>query len=69
MPYVNIKLTGEPVERDQKARLVAGVTRLLHEVLGKDPQKTFVVIDEIDIDNWGTEGQLVGDRPRPASPR
>lgn len=62
MPYVNIKLTGEPVTRDKKALLVAGVTRLLKDVLGKDPLKTFVVIDEIDVDNWGTEGELVSDR-------
>ncbi|MBA3486524.1 MAG: 4-oxalocrotonate tautomerase family protein [Lysobacter sp.] len=64
MPYVNIKLTGEPVSRDKKALLVAGVTRLLKDVLGKDPLKTFVLIDEIDVDNWGTEGELVGDRLR-----
>jgi 4-oxalocrotonate tautomerase len=62
MPYVNIKLTGEPVSRDKKAQLVAGVTQLLKEVLGKDPVKTFVLIDEVHTDNWGTEGQLVSER-------
>jgi len=64
MPYVNIKLTGEPVSRPQKAQLVAGVTQLLWEVLGKSPDKTFVVIDEVDMDDWGTEGELVSERRR-----
>ena len=28
-------------------------------VLGKDPKTTFVVIDEVDTDNWGIGGQSV----------
>jgi 4-oxalocrotonate tautomerase len=62
MPYVNIKLTGEPVSREHKARLVAGVTELLQQVLGKSPDKTFVLIDEVDADDWGTNGELVSER-------
>lgn len=62
MPYVNIKLTGDPVNKQQKAQLVAGVTQLLQDVLGKDPNRTFVLIDEIDMDNWGTAGELVSER-------
>lgn len=53
MPYVNIKVTREGVTREQKAELIAGVTDLLVRVLHKDPQTTHVVIDEIDLDNWG----------------
>jgi len=56
MPYVNIKVTREGVTQEQKRRLVRGTTELLAEVLGKAPASTFVVIDEVDLDNWGIGG-------------
>ena len=59
MPYVNIKITREGVTPDQKAKLIKGVTNLLVEVLGKNPQTTFVIIDEVDTDNWGIGGESV----------
>lgn len=59
MPYVNIKVTDEGVSKQQKAKLIEGVTRLLHDVLGKNPATTFVVIDEVDTDNWGAGGEQV----------
>lgn len=61
MPYVNIKVTDEGVTREQKARLIKGVTDLLQEVLGKDPATTYVVIDEIELANWGVGGLNVED--------
>jgi len=59
MPYVNIRITGDKATPEQKARLFSGVTQLLADVLGKDPQTTFVVIDEVDTDNWGVAGEPV----------
>lgn len=59
MPYVNIKITREGATPDQKAELISGVTRLLQDVLGKNPQTTVVVIDEVDTDNWGIGGEAV----------
>jgi 4-oxalocrotonate tautomerase len=59
MPYVNIRVTKEGVTPEQKARLIKGATDLLKEVLGKPPQTTFVVIDEVDTDNWGVGGEQV----------
>ena len=53
MPYVNIKVTDEGVTKEQKQQLIEGVTQLLVDVLGKDPATTFVVIDEVNTDNWG----------------
>ncbi len=53
MPYVNIKVTDENVTREQKQALIKGTTQLLVDVLDKDPATTFVVIDEVNIDNWG----------------
>lgn len=62
MPYVNIKITKEGATAEQKAELIAGVTDLLVKVLNKNPATTFVVIDEIDTDNWGVAGQSVTQR-------
>lgn len=59
MPYVNIKVTKEGVTREQKGELIQGVTKLLVDVLGKNPQTTVVVIEEIDTDNWGIGGESV----------
>lgn len=59
MPFVNIKITREGATPGQKAELIAGVTRLLQETLGKNPQTTVVVIDEVDTDNWGIGGESV----------
>jgi 4-oxalocrotonate tautomerase len=56
MPYVNIKITKEGATTEQKAELIHGVTRLLKDVLGKNPATTFVTIDEVDTDNWGVGG-------------
>lgn len=53
MPYVNIKITNEGVTNEQKQALIAGTTKLLVDVLDKNPATTFVVIDEVDTDNWG----------------
>jgi len=62
MPYVNIKITKESVNKEQKRQLIAGVTALLNEVLGKNPATTVVVIDEVDTDNWGIGGEQVTER-------
>lgn len=64
MPYVNIKMTGgrEAPSAEQKAELIAGVTDLLARVLNKNPETTVVVIDEVDMDNWGIGGKSVTER-------
>ena len=59
MPYVNIKITREGATPEQKATLIREVTRLLAETLGKNPATTVVVIDEVEIDNWGIGGETV----------
>ncbi|TMP29285.1 4-oxalocrotonate tautomerase [Pseudoalteromonas rubra] len=53
MPYIHIQVTDEGVTNAQKQSLIKGVTQLMVDVLGKNPQTTFVVIDEVPTDNWG----------------
>jgi 4-oxalocrotonate tautomerase family enzyme len=61
MPYVNIRVTGgkEALTKEQKAALIKGATKLLEDVLGKDPRTTVVTIDEVDMDSWGIGGETV----------
>ena len=47
MPFVNIKITDEGVTSEQKKELIAGATKLLVDVLGKNPKTTVVVIEEV----------------------
>ncbi len=59
MPYVNIKVTREGVTRDQKKQLIHGVTNLLSRVLDKDPATTFVLLEEVALEDWGIGGMPV----------
>ena len=62
MPYVNIKITKDGVSSEQKAALIKGVTDLLQNILDKNPATTFVIIDEVETDNWGIAGVSVTQR-------
>ncbi|WP_420547813.1 tautomerase family protein [Curvivirga sp.] len=67
MPYVNIKITreggpdGNGPSPEQKAELIHGTSDLLYKVLGKDPSITFVVIDEVELEDWGFGGLPVNE--------
>jgi 4-oxalocrotonate tautomerase len=63
MPIVNIKLTREgsrpgrnAVTTEEKAALIKGVSQLLLDVLNKPLDSTFVVIEEVELENWGWGG-------------
>jgi 4-oxalocrotonate tautomerase len=62
MPFVNIKITNENITSKKKAQLIKGVTDLLQNILGKNPETTVVVIEEVDTDNWGIGGEAVTER-------
>jgi 4-oxalocrotonate tautomerase len=59
MPYVKLEVTREGVTREQKQQLIKGITDLITEVLNKDPHLTHVVIQEIELDDWGYAGDQV----------
>jgi len=61
MPYVNVRILRNGVTSDQKAQIVADITRTLEVVLNKKSEHTHVVIDEIDPENWGYAGMLTSE--------
>jgi 4-oxalocrotonate tautomerase len=60
MPYVNVQIT-KGATRAQKAELVRDITDSLVRVLGKQPEHTHVVIQEIAEEDWGFAGMLTDD--------
>jgi 4-oxalocrotonate tautomerase len=64
MPYVNVKIVREGATAEQKAEVIRRMTQVLVDVLGKNPETTVVVVDEVDTDNWGIGGITVTERRR-----
>ncbi|WP_312490529.1 tautomerase family protein [Sphingomonas pseudosanguinis] len=64
MPFVSIRLAGT-ASKQQKAEIVADVTRSLVERLGKNPAAVQIVIEEVSTENYGAGGQLIADRDAP----
>ncbi|WP_428825338.1 tautomerase family protein [Azonexus sp. IMCC34842] len=60
MPYVNVQIT-KGATRAQKTEIVRDITDSLARVLGKKPEHTHIVIQEIDEENWGFAGMLTDD--------
>jgi 4-oxalocrotonate tautomerase len=60
MPYVNVQITAG-ASREQKAQLVQAFTDALVRILGKKPEHTHIVLQEIEDENWGYAGMLTDD--------
>jgi 4-oxalocrotonate tautomerase len=58
MPVVTVRITKDGVTAEQKREIVADITATLQRVLGKQPEHTHVIIEEIDPENWGFAGML-----------
>jgi 4-oxalocrotonate tautomerase len=61
MPYVNVRITKDGVTAEQKAAIVREITDTLVRVLNKQPDHTHVVIDEVELENWGFGGKLTSE--------
>jgi 4-oxalocrotonate tautomerase len=63
MPIVTVQVTREgttpertSVTAEEKAAIIAGVSQVMLEVLNKPLESTYVVIEEVELDNWGWGG-------------
>ncbi len=68
MPIVTIQITREgsapgrdAVTAEEKAALIKGVSQVLLDVLNKPLDATFVVIEEVELENWGWGGLPVAE--------
>ena len=69
MPIVTIQITREGATPEQKAALIKGATDLLADVLNKPPGLTFVVIQEVEMEDWGVDGLPAAEHRRRAAAR
>lgn len=60
MPYINLQII-KGATREQKEQIVKEFTQTLVTVLGKKPEHTHIVIEEIEEENWGFSGMLTDD--------
>ena len=56
MPYVKVEIAKGIATVEQKKAVIRGMTDVLVRELGRNPEYIFVVINEIDTDNWGRKG-------------
>jgi 4-oxalocrotonate tautomerase len=60
MPYVNVKVAGS-LTKEQKAKIAEQITKVLEDVAGKPPSLTYVVIDEVEREDWAVGGKLLSE--------
>jgi 4-oxalocrotonate tautomerase len=56
VPIVRVEIARGIASVEQKRAVIRRMTDVLVEELGRDPEFVFVVIDEVDTDNWGRRG-------------
>jgi 4-oxalocrotonate tautomerase len=63
MPIVTIQVTREGTKPgttsltiEERSALIEGASLLLLDVLNKPLESTFVIIEEVDVSNWGWGG-------------
>ena len=57
MPFINISVAGTALSASQKQRLFDETTRLMSEVMRKNPELTSIRIDEFGADDWSIGGK------------
>ena len=59
MPYINLRLVGK-LTKDQKEKIAKEFTDTLLKVAGKPKEATYLVIDEINGENWAKGEKFFG---------
>jgi 4-oxalocrotonate tautomerase len=59
MPIVRVEIAKGVASVEQKKAVIRRMTDVLVEELGRNPEYIFVVIDEVDTDNWGIGGESI----------
>lgn len=61
MPFINVKITKDGATRAQKTQIVKEMSATLVNVLHKKPEHIHIVIDEVELENWGYAGILTSE--------
>lgn len=57
MPIVRVEIAKGVATLEQKRAVIRRMTEVLVEELGRNPECVFVLIDEVESDNWGRRGK------------
>jgi len=57
MPYINLKLVGK-LTKKQKEDIARDFSETLFRVAGKPKDATYLVIDEVEAENWAKGEKL-----------
>ena len=75
MPMVTVQVTREGskpgadhVTADQKAEIYKGISQLLLDVLGKPLDRTWVIFQEVELEDWSAGGLPIVEYRRQAQP-
>ena len=60
MPFISVRIL-EGATPEQKSEVIAGITDVMVKVLGKNPETTHIVIEDVPAENWGHKGKSVAD--------
>lgn len=52
MPFINVKVAGVSLEREQVSEIQTGITSLMVEVLGKVGRLVGVLVEEVPLAGW-----------------
>jgi 4-oxalocrotonate tautomerase len=66
MPIITLQLTREGTgpgidTPEHKAAIYKGLSQVLLDVLGKPLDRTWVILQEVELENWGSGGMPVAD--------
>ena len=61
MPIVRVEIARGVATLEQKRAVIRRMTDVLVEELGRDPEYVFVLIDEVDTNNWGRKGKSLSE--------
>ena len=59
MPYINLKVAGK-LTREQKTAIAEEFAKTLEKIAGKPKNATYLVIDEVERENWAQGDKLLG---------
>ncbi len=59
MPYINLKVAGK-LTRQQKESIAKEFAETLLKIAGKPKNATYLVIDEVERENWAQGDSLLG---------
>ncbi len=59
MPYISLRVAGK-LSREQKTAIAKEFAETLERIAAKPKDSTYLVIDEVDRENWAKGDRLLG---------